>query len=211
MSRGPENPRILKVNFVCADRKIAESLGLKTGSCGYFYIKISDRPLKKGGYFFYILPCAFIPHFRESPRTLTMFYGENAYLPSAISAGAIDFLRLPLNGPELLWRIRKNLGLSSSPLKFGPFFLTLTSLQFEKRVEPLTFQEYRLLYLLFFTHEKIIPRQIDSTSRALDMAISRLRRKFQAICEASSLHPEILCDPGNGYIFQFRPQNVDNL
>ncbi|MDF3035595.1 MAG: two-component system response regulator [Paucimonas sp.] len=137
---------------------------------------------------------------RESskvPILILTARGDTADEIAGLEQGADDYLSKPIQPPVLLARLRallrrgsQNVSLESGELVFGAFRLSKenrTAYWHDKQV-PLNSSEYKLLSLLADSAGKVLSRdevlrrmhgvEFDGLDRRIDIAVSRLRRKF---------------------------------
>ena len=124
---------------------------------------------------------------------------------AGLRLGAHDYLVKPVD-PHLLWakieahlRVANNQAPPSANITFGPLFVDLVSRQAHVREQPLplTTNEFDLLQIFAeqparllsreYLFRRVVGREFDGLDRVIDMRVSRLRKKLDAIAEGVAI------------------------
>jgi DNA-binding winged helix-turn-helix (wHTH) protein len=138
-------------------------------------------------------------------------YGKVQHLEYAFLRGCLDYLKEPWTLKELILRANKIVEKNKLVFDWGTIRFSPTGLWTQHRYQGLTYHEYIILKLLSLHCGEIVPREAmyyaicgkESTdSRAVDMHISRLRRKFQHLQPPPGNSPIIRTVRGWGYYIE---------
>jgi DNA-binding response OmpR family regulator len=144
---------------------------------------------------------------------------ENEDQIKGLELGAVDYIVKPIEPAVLLARIKVQLRNSNQPIEQN--IITLNNLVLDNRLKQvfycgehisLTVQEFEVLFILAKNHLKLIPRdelfkqivgrEYDGLDRAVDLVVSRLRKK---LTQSKLSFISIRAIRGKGYIFNSEP------
>ncbi|WP_189637846.1 response regulator transcription factor [Thalassotalea sp. HSM 43] len=133
-----------------------------------------------------------------------------------LELGAVDYVVKPVDPAILLARIKAQLRRSkpqlSTQLRLGELVLDdkQKTLYYDGDVVSLTIQEFDVLYLMAKHHQQVLPRdelfhqiigrEYDGLDRAIDLIISRMRKKLMALGVDSI---SIRAIRGKGYMLSY--------
>lgn len=139
-----------------------------------------------------------------------------------LELGAVDYIVKPIEPAVLLARIKVQLrhhfkfkNTSKITLNDVVFDAKLKKLFYQGEFVPFTVQEFEVLFILAKHHLELVPRDMlfkqivgreyDGLDRAVDLIISRLRKRFE---ELSLNFMSIRSIRGKGYVFSCEPSDL---
>lgn len=171
-----------------------------------------------------VVPAEMLPELRGfSPAvthsTRVVAFGPADLLPFSLMLGASDYLKTPWDAEELFARLKRRFADLTDAIALPGLSLVRGRLVTETAVLPLSAAEVRIMRLLLrFTGEVVSRRALyfaiwgreGGTSRVVDVHISGLRRKLQAVdCGCGSFR--IRAVRGEGYTLDDVRKVVDKL
>jgi DNA-binding response OmpR family regulator len=203
----------IRINVISEDAVLARRLSVFSRRLGTLHIKTTESPLPEAQVDAYVVPVGRLGTFFDGesrPATWlpVVAYGDETGLRAAFIAGCKDYLREPWSANELSLRVARLVEASSFCLGWGDLNLTPGSARTSTGSVSLSIQEYRILRVLLLQLGKPVPRAVlyyalwgrcESSSRAVDVHISSLRKKLKTIAASSLAGPLIRSARGCGY------------
>ena len=137
-------------------------------------------------------------------------FGPPALLDMVPISGCDDLLAEPWSAAELRFRLERLLERSMTVAGTHTFTWSPTQMALDGRAVPVSLPEHRLLDVLARAEGDWVPREalaaaagVGLSGRALDMQVSRLRRKLVDLTNDFAEPPQLVAQRGFGYALRW--------
>ena len=203
------NPELkITANLVANDPELTEKLKAQSRKIKGLELIFSEKPLFEKEFDAYVMPVDMLSEVYEflsthrpgavkSSKAVLLCYGDWRSLRRAFLAGCADYLKEPWDAEELECRLMRTMQREKETFSFSWGELELKPLKIfcsggEIR---LSFQEYRICRILFQNFGQVVPREVlyyaiwgrpaGGPSRVVDVHISAIRKKLEALIPAA--------------------------
>ncbi len=206
---------MINISFVSDDSLLIERIKIFAGSSGkiftFFY---SRRPVFDPEFDIIVAPAHYLSLLTElcEQRKYSIpfiIYGSSDKLAVSFQSGAVDYLKDPWNMAELGQRILNYFGHVKRTWLKQEISVSQAMLKIGSRTCPLTYREYLLLRVLLQNYGNLVYSETirlavwgntETSTKALDMLIMRLRKKIRNILPAGNEKKFICSVKSKGYL-----------